>query len=503
MKRPYKLQGLVQWILPGFGEILFIALFFAVIGFGSMLMNIDGDLGRHITLGNYIIDQRSIPTKDIFSFTKLGDPLTPHEWLSDVIFAGVHRITGLNGVVWITALILGSVYWLVYEQGKNLSSMPLIAFCGSLLAAAASSLHWLTRPHIFTILLASIWAIELEKLRLGVRKNWMIFPILMLLWVNLHGAFLVGLVIWFAYLVGIIIESDNPLEYQSFIWAGISSIFITLANPDGLGVWKTGIGFLGNKYLVGHTAEYLPPDFHQPSTWPFLLLIISSIIILALGKRKYPYSHILLIAGFTAMGLVSTRNIPLYAVVVTPLLIRGFTHIFGDKQSSTTIARLFSFQNNMMEIENSVKVGFWTVISIFITGLLLMTGIKLDSRQQGNQFLPEIFPVEAVAFMEENLPGGNGFNYFPWGGYLLYRLWPEKLVFIDGQTDFYGEELTREYEKVITLSGGWEETLHKYQVEYVLMPTGSDLVYQLRGENGWKVQFEDETATLLLKINDD
>jgi hypothetical protein len=498
MKKPFNFHDLLERILPGFGEILFIALFFAVLGFGPQLMNVDGDLGRHITLGNYIIDHKNIPTKDVFSFTKLGDPLTPHEWLAEVIFAGAHHLAGLNGVVWITAVILAGAYWLVYEQGKNLSNMPLIALFGSLLAAAASSLHWLTRPHIFTILLSCIWASELEKLRLGIRKNWLVFPILMLLWVNLHGAFLVGIAIWITYLVGVILERNDPREYQSFIWVGISSIVISLVNPDGLGLWKTGIGFLGNRYLVSHTAEYLPPDFQQPSTWPFLIFIMLSLSILALGKRKFPYSHILLVAGFTVMGLISARNIPLYAVVVTPLLTRGFAYIIGEKQTSAGTSTLFSFQGKIAKIENAIKGGFLSILSVLMAGLLLINGIKLDSHQQGNQFLPEIFPVEAVDFMIDDLPEGYGFNYFPWGGYLLYRLWPEKLVFIDGQTDFYGENLTRQYEQVVTMSPGWEKVFQEYDVDWLIMPADSLLVTRLRKAEEWEILYQDDIAVVLL-----
>ncbi len=74
-----KPPGLLRLLIPRIGEILFIAIFAALIGLGPRLMNIDGDLGRHITLGDYILSSRSIPTRDVFSHTKLGDPLTPHE----------------------------------------------------------------------------------------------------------------------------------------------------------------------------------------------------------------------------------------------------------------------------------------------------------------------------------------------------------------------------------------------------------------------------------------
>jgi len=89
------------------------------------------------------------------------------------------------------------------------------------------------------------------------------------------------------------------------------------------------------------------------------------------------------------------------------------------------------------------------------------------------------------------------FNYFPWGGYLLYRNWPEQMVFIDGQTDFYGESLTRQYEKVITMSSGWQDVLEEYNVGRILMPSDSDLVAGLSGNSRWELVYQDETAAVL------
>ena len=248
MKKKGQYYSFINYVLPRLGEIVFIAIFAAVIGLGPRLMNLDGDLGRHITLGEYILTNRSIPTNDVFSFTKLGDALTPHEWFADIIFAISHRAAGLNGVVWFTALVLGLTFWLVYKYSINQSSMSLVALAGTILAAAASSLHWLARPHIFTILMTVIWTAELEKMRIGIRKNWVIFPLLMLLWVNLHGAFLAGLMIWGMYLLGLIVDRNIQREQiRGFLWAGICSLLVTLLNPDGIGIWKTGLGFLGNK----------------------------------------------------------------------------------------------------------------------------------------------------------------------------------------------------------------------------------------------------------------
>ncbi len=499
MKNHIMPSGIAAVLIPRLGEIFFIAIFIALIGLGPKLMNVDGDLGRHITLGDYIISSRSIPTMDVFSHTKLGDPLTPHEWLADVVFAIAHRAAGLDGIVWITALVIGVTFWLVYQNSKNLSSMSLLALAGTILAAAASSLHWLSRPHIFTIFFTVIWTAELEKMRIGIRKNWVIFPVIMLIWVNTHGAFIAGILIWTCYFVGSIL--DQKFSWQGikhFLGIGLSSLLVSLVNPDGFGIWKTGFGFLGNQYLVSHTAEYLPPDFHQISTWPFLLLILISIGVLAISNKKMNASHILLISGWTALALYSARNIPLYAVIVVPILVTvGADYLQGNKLKGAS-EKFIALQSRLTDIEKSLKSGLWSGIVVMVVGLLLMRGFTLDFQNKGNQFLDDVFPVKAVDWVEKNQLPGEGFNYFPWGGYLLYRIWPDKLVFIDGQTDFYGEELTRQYEQVITLSEGWEDVFKEYQINWVLMPAQSELIQHLQKLGDWHTVYQDQFSTIML-----
>ncbi len=120
----------------------------------------------------------------------------------------------------------------------------------------------------------------------------------------------------------------------------------------------------------------------------------------------------------------------------------------------------------------------------------------MDFQDRGNVFAEEVFPVNAVDWLEENPIEGNGFNHFPWGGYLLYRLWPEQLVFIDGQTDFYGEDLTRQYERVITLSPGWQQVFREYDISWVLIPSESPLASYLDASEDWEMVFSDQTAVI-------
>ena len=494
-------QNIAKFILPRLGEVFFVAVFAAAIGLGPQMMNVDGDLGRHITLGNYILDTRTIPTRDLFSFTKLGDPLTPHEWLSDALFSLAHRIAGMDGVVWLTALVLALSFWFIYRQSLKLSNMSVFALIGALIGAGAASLHWLTRPHIFTILFTALWSIEIEKVRIGLKKGWIIFPIMMAFWANLHGAFIAGLVIWAIVFLGELLENQkNWNQLRVLIWIGPSSILASLLNPDGLGIWKTGLGFLGNQYLVSHTAEYLPPDFQNPAFWPFLIVIGLSVLILGLSQRRMNYAPLFLVGSWTAMALYSARNIPLYVVVVIPILCDLGAKLIKEGRGSRVVDWFLDLQDRITITENSIRGGLLAVLSVVLSLSLLVNGVRLDFQSAGNSFSEDIFPVQAVDWMGDTRLEGNGFNYFPWGGYLLYRLWPEHLVFIDGQTDFYGEELTREYEQVITLQPGWQRVFSKFDIKWVIMPVDSPLAGYLSESEDWATLYQDQTANIFTFI---
>ena len=107
--------------------------------------------------------------------------------------------------------------------------------------------------------------------------------------------------------------------------------------------------------------------------------------------------------------------------------------------------------------------------------------------------------MEAAAYLRGNPPEGNGFNQLRWGGYLIHELWPSHRVFIDGQTDFYGEALALEYLNVVELSEGWREVLDRHRVRWVIYDTDSPLVRQLAGSPGWRVLYQDSVATVLAR----
>lgn len=505
MKKSDQQRSLVGYILPNMQVVYWLALFISALGMGPRMMNMDGDLGRHITIGRHILSSRSIPTVDLFSHTMLGEPLTPHEWLSQVLFALVDFWFGLDGVVILSALVIATSFSLVFRLAIRRSGSLSMSMLVSLLAAGASSLHWLTRPHIFTFLMVAVWLVLLEQIRGGKKRSWIFLPWVMLFWVNLHGAYIAGFVIWVIYLAGWAWErwiegsrsAQDPQYLTAMLAGGISSLAATFFNPSGFTIWSTSVGYVQNAYLVGHTAEYLSPDFHHRSTWLFLLLIMVTVGLAGLAGRKRNATDLFLTCAWLAMALYSARNIPLFAVTATPVLSCMAWEVLGSlRDRAKWLGRWVQFDGRLLAVERLMKGWIWPVLVVALITAAYHSGTGFKLSDRANQFDEKIFPVAALDWVGENPQSGEVFNYFPWGGYLLYREWPSRKVFIDGQTDFYGESLTRQYELVLSVAEGWEEVLDTYEVKWILWPVESRLTDVLRSDPRWRLIYEDETAVI-------
>ena len=484
---------LLSYLLPQPRDILFIGVFFSIVFGGPRLFNNDGDLGRHITIGNYILETGTIPTSDIFSHTMYGERLVPHEWVAQVLFALAHRTMGLSGDVLLAALLGSLTILIVYEELIKRGTLRLVALFISALVAVVSSVHWLARPHMFTFFFVALWAYWLEHFYKSENKKIWLFPLLMLIWVNTHGAFIAGFVILATYLADWLWEflqgrGTKAMGLQLLL-IGFLSFAITFINPSGWHLWGTSVGYVSNDFMTSHTVEYLSPDFHERDVWPFMFMIAFALFAL-MQDRKVQVREALLLAGWTVMSLYSVRNLPLFAVITAPT----YAALIQD-----WVEKLLHWLKPALgprESENILRGYVWVVSAILFFGFVLWRGIPIDQKGTGNIWLPDKMPVQAVDWLEQNPQEGEIFNQFVWGGYLLYRMWPDQVVFIDGQTDFYGETLMREYIEVITLTDGWEEILTRHNVSWMLIPRNEMLARYLYSDENWNKIYEDDTAVI-------
>jgi hypothetical protein len=484
-------------LLPRLQDILFIATFVASFLLGPRMLNIDSDLGRHLTVGSYILNSRVIPANDILSHTLTGTERPPYEWLSQVFFASAHRVAGLDGVILAVSLVIAATFTFLYIQAARRSELPLTSLFLTILAMSASSLHWLPRPHVITFLFLAILLERLETIQHGGHVPIWQLPILMLLWVNLHGGFIFGFLVWFAYLAGWAwdkwIKKSNPdialwqQLWRGFLLAGMASIL----TPDGWGSWGA---VLNNRsqYILSQTVETMPPGIHQAGAWPFFLLVMLSVVLLLGTWKQARAGHIFLLAGLAGMGFLMARNIPLFAIAATPVLS------VWAKETLQIWNKRIGVEERINELQKPLQGIFWSTL-LGLGFILIVVGRQVVQEDALLHFDRRVFPVQAADWLEEHPQSGQMFNEFNWGGYLLYRLWPDQRVFLDSQTDFYGEALTREYEQVITASEGWEDVLARYDVSWVILSQEVRLARILQDHADWEMIYKDGTAIIMCK----
>jgi hypothetical protein len=488
-----KITGMKKFLLPRLQDILFFSIFAAVILLGPRLLNADGDLQKHLTIGKYVMDGNLPPIRDIFSHTRTGTPFAPHKWLSGVLFYTGYILFDERGIVLLAALATALSFMLIYMDGVARTGLRLTWFFLVAWGAAVSSLHWIARPHLFTMLLLAAWLILNERLASGKKVSLWLFPALMLLWNNIHGEFISGFLVTLACIAGWVWDFlfDRPqadLETGKRLGLVLVSILaVTVLNPVSFMAWGTVTGWLGSDYLMTHTDETLPPDFLDNRFLVLLGMLAFSIFLLALKQEKLPARMAFILAGFTAMVLLSARNVHIYGVAAPFVLAGSLKGVLDFRLAAR-------FENLIARVETRLK-GFAWPTAVVLLAIILLAATPLGTVQR---FSPEYFPIQAVEWLKTHPQEGEMFNSFDWGGYLSLNLWPDKRVFVDSQGDVYGETFLREYEQVVTVKKDWQAILDKYHVQWAILPQEWELSTAL-AENGWLEVYRDDTAVIYTK----
>jgi hypothetical protein len=486
---------IISYLVPHLQDIVFLSVFSFILLFGSNLFR-DGDPGRHITIGRYFIEHQTILTHDIFSYTMYNQPFTPQEWLAQVAYGGFYMLLGMNGVILLSALLISIMVVLVYREIIRRGVPYLVAFILALWCAAMTSAHWLARPHLFTLLYIVIWTPRLIRLTKGEAIPLWQFPLLMLFWANTHGAFIAGFVIWGIIFAGWIWENFSNLrqkriEIRNLLIVGGTSLAVTFINPVGWRLWMNSISYITNRYLTGFSREYRSLDYHSIGAWPFLLFITVAFFVLTRNWKKIPLSESLLIAGWLPLALYSGRNMPILAVISTPIMA---SYLLPAIENSPMMLKLTKPINTL---ERQLRGFVWSFVIVILVIFYMATGHTTDFSKKGYQFNSTEFPVEAVNWLESHPQTGNMYNDCGWGGYIIFRMWPNIRVFIDSQTDFYGEQFTRQYEQIFNADEGWREDLKRYNIQWMLVPPDSNIAKVLQSDPNWSIIYQDQTAVII------
>ena len=484
--------------LPSIPATVFVGILaFVSFGFQEPLLNSDGDLARHLRHGEWMLQHRALITADPFSYTRAGQPFVGFEYGSQLLYTFAHRIGGLAGVTVLAALLIASAYALLARFMLRRGVEPFLA--GTVLAAAMISGmgHWLARPHLVTMV-----AVPLLLELLMPTGRWRLWPFALLfaVWVNLHGGFVYGLVVIGMFLVAACGESVRArtslirsAEARRYGAALAIAAVAALANPWKFGVYRHIAAMFGDHYIIDHTGEFASPDFHDPASKLFLLVLLAVVAGGFLSRRRPAVITVLVVVAGTYFALVHQRNATLFGLTALPLVA---LHLDPEWRAVPFLRQL---RAGFEAGSATANTAGWVACAAAAAILLGVTRGHIGGRQLiGNRFSPQRLPVAAVEAARSAHLSGRIFTDFSWGGYLLYA-WPEQKVFIDGGTDFYGGDLMRDYAIIRAVRPGWWDLIKTWNISLMVVRPGAPIASELTREHGWTYWYCDKTAVVLLR----
>jgi hypothetical protein len=480
--------------MTGLGRALPVA-FLAAVGLAALRPIGDADFWWLLRAGRYMVETRSFPTTDPFSATAHGAEWLNHAWGFELLAYGVYALAGTTGVILLQGLAasatFGVLYGLLRREGVGRGwSLGLLS-----LGALATHGFWSPRPQLITYLALAVFARILADYQGGRENRLWWLPVLTAVWANLHGGFLAGpaLVALCAAgeLVGWALGDDTGRDgglaraRTLALWSA-ASVVASLANPFHYRTLVFPFQVMGDRTSQAWIVEWASPPFGHPQVL-VLELMLGLMLLLALWTaRPVPWRDLVVLVPLVHLAFQATRNTPLLVIVATPILGRAVASCAGAHW-----ARLPALGRR------AVAVG---ALGLVLSACSLVAGSRQPA-QVLSAFRPafgvaDTLPAGAVDFLRREGRRGSLWNEYVWGGYLIWHLYPELRVSIDGRMAVYGPARFREHLTVAELEPGWQDVLARLEVNAAVVRTGSPLVAALRA-SGWLVRYEDRVATVL------
>ncbi len=449
----------------------------------------DPDLWWHLRTGQWIVEHHQIPHVDPFSFTRTGAPWVAHEWLSELIFFGLWRITGWTGLIIFSSIVTTAGFMLLFWR---CAAPPHWAAAATVLGALASAPTWGVRPQMFTFVLACLWLWLLE--RSEHRPGFLAWlPPIFLLWLNLHAGFALGPALLMAYLVGMIWEVlAGQLEWwlvRSLALKLLLVLAICLAlvplNPSGAALYRYPLEVLHSGTMRLSISEWHSPDFHKEMYVPLLLLSLALLTAFALRPLRPRARTLVPLLGTLLAALDAVRHIPIFVLLAIPVIATAF-----NKQPEWTSLKATSKPTRMKVVATGLVVMMMAVFTA-------AKWIKVARGQAGSE--ADTYPLQAVNRLASLPERDRVFAYYDWGGYLIWKTYPASKVFVDGRADLYDPDLLRQFHSVMQLRPGWRQILDAWDVKTVLVPSTSAPAQCLAFDQSWNLKYEDSDASLFVR----
>ena len=446
----------------------------------------DADIWFHLRNAQELVSRHIFLRQDLYTFTSSGSHLVNHEWLSELAYYLAFRAWGLPGLLGLSmvllGLIFGGVYYLAMLRGADCRSAALVAGAGVVLGSYSFG----PRMNLFGWLCLAVLLIMLERFRRTCAGLWMAVP-LFVLWINLHGSWPFGLIVFGIYLlagvsefrVGMVAAKRwTSAELRKLCWVMTVTVCGLFANPYGYKLVSYPFELLTRQRAnVDNVIEWQSVDFN--TGWGKLALVMILAVLSAawFSAEHWELSEILLVSFALWVSLTHIRFLLFAAIILVPIIaprVRFFAH---------------------REQRNDIPL-----LNLAVTATLaVLIMVAYPSSNQLQQIVDLRFPRNALNFLRSQHPSGRLFNYYDFGGYIEWNA-PEIRTFADGRTDIFTYNgVFDDYIRINEIERPLE-VLDKYNIDCVLFPVNKRLTYLLDNTPEWRPIYADQVAKLYERV---
>jgi hypothetical protein len=495
------------------GLFLATALLLCVLPVTSAIR--DPDFWWHLRTGELILDRHGLIDTDPFTYTVASHHWTMHEWLTEVLFAGLYRSGGLAMVVAFLAAVTWLGVLLIFLRARLRAPHHIALGIGLVLAVIVGYPIWGPRAQMITFALCCLLLYLVDRhLRVGGRAIWLLVPIFVV-WSNLHSGFIIGAgfltLIIAAEVIGRWIgwpQAASPERVWTLLRVLLACMAVVVINPNGPSIYLYPFETQGSAAQQSLILEWHSPDFHDASVWGFEFMMLSLAVMVVITRRVSARDAVLALVT-TALALQSARHIALFVAAATPLWIEQFDMVSRQIAARRRLTAVGSRRRQEPKatsapasppvLARAVSYSVLTVLAV--VDLLWVAGAT--TVREDSLFYARDIPVCAARWLQTAPSGLRIFNQYGEGGYLALRLQPHgDRVFIFGDAALMGDQLLGQYGDVEQVQPRFERVLHESGTDLIVFDSGASLVNVLVQSPRWIEVYRDPLTVAFVPATD-
>jgi hypothetical protein len=450
---------------------------------------VDTDLYWHLAAGRYIVEMRTVPMSDPFSSTMLGKSWVDIYWLAQAAWYVIYQALGLAGLSLLVAAVATLALMFVWKQ---LSGPMFLRAVILVLVAVVSGPVWTARPLLVTYLLTAVVAYLLFLYKWKQIDRLWVVPLLFIVWVNTHGGYIAGFMLLGVFVVGeglgqlLHFSGSEIVSWQRLrkvVLVSVLSVVALLLNPQTVNAILLPLKTVGMQTLQASIDEWASPNFHELFQQPLIWMLLATLVVIGWSGRRLDVTDALTLVVFAYISFLARRNVGLFALVCAPILSR---HAAALWEKSRWGQRQLSRGQPIVNLLILILVGCTALLKILIP-------LSPVVQQQADR---AALPIGAADWIVQHHPIGTMFNGYNLGGYLLWRLWPDYPVYVDGRTDLYDDAFLREYQSVIITAPGFEDVLNRHCVNLIVIEKSAPLAVWLAQSDRWQKAYGDDQTVI-------